>query len=223
MSENVEFASNGQTCQGYLALPGDKGPGVVVIQEWWGLVPHIKDVCERFASEGFVALAPDLYHGETAAEPDAAQKMMMALDLARAARDMSGAVAYLREHDRVQPTKVGTVGFCMGGALSLVLGTVAPVDAVVTYYGFPTSEQPQWENLKAPVLGHFAEKDEFFSPAAAEELFERLRTQGTPAELHVYPGTDHAFFNDENVDGHDPDAAKLSWERTLAFFREHLS
>jgi carboxymethylenebutenolidase len=218
----VEFPSNGQSCQGYLAEPDGTGPGVVVIQEWWGLVPHIMDVADRFAGEGFVALAPDLYRGESTTEPDEAQKKMMALDLARAARDMAGSVTYLLSSERVEPKKVGSVGFCMGGALSLVLGTVAPVDAVVSYYGFPFREQPEWDNLKAPVLGHFAEQDQFFSPAAASELFERLRGTGTSAELHVYNGVDHAFFNDENTDGFNSDAANLSWDRTLSFFRSHL-
>jgi carboxymethylenebutenolidase len=222
MGRMVEFPSNGQSCQGYLAEPDANGPGIVVIQEWWGLVPHIKDVAERLAAEGFVALAPDLYHGESTTEPDEAQKKMMALDLARAARDMSGSVSFLQSLERVEPKKVGSVGFCMGGALSLVLGTVAPVDAVVSYYGFPFREQPEWANLKSPVLGHFAEQDEFFAPAAADELFGRLRAQGTSAELHVYEGCDHAFFNDENVDGFKPEAAKQSWDRTLAFFRKHL-
>lgn len=222
MGRMVEFPSNGQSCQGYLAEPDGNGPGVVVIQEWWGLVPHIMDVADRFAAEGFVALAPDLYHGESTTEPDEAQKKAMALDLTRAARDMSGSVTYLRSNEGVEPKKVGSVGFCMGGALSLVLGTIAPVDAVVSYYGLPHREQPEWANLKAPVLGHFAEKDQFFSPAAADELFGRLRGQGTPAELQVYSGCDHAFFNNENTDGFNPDAAKLSWDRTLSFFRNHL-
>jgi carboxymethylenebutenolidase len=222
MGESVEFPSNGQTCQGYLATPDGGGPGVVVIQEWWGLVPHVKDVCERFAREGFVAVAPDLYHGATTTEPDEAQKMMMSLEIEGAARDMSGAVTFLRNHDAVEPKKVGCVGFCMGGALSLVLGTVAPVDAVVSYYGLPF-QPPEWSNLTAPVLGHFAENDTFFSPAAAAPLFEQLRSQGTAAELHVYKGTDHAFFNDTNEHGHDPEASALSWDRTLAFFRQHLS
>ncbi len=222
MGRMVEFPSNGQSCQGYLAEPDGSGPGVVVIQEWWGLVPHIMDVADRFASEGFVALAPDLYHGESTTEPDEAQKKMMALDLARAARDMSGSVSYLQSVERVAPKKVGSVGFCMGGALSLVLGTIASMDAVVSYYGFPFREQPVWENLKMPVLGHFAERDQFFAPATASELFERLRGMGTSADLHVYDGADHAFFNDENTDGFNPDAAKLSWDRTLAFFRSHL-
>ncbi len=222
MGTQVEFPSNGQTCQGYLAEPDGPGPGIVVIQEWWGLVPHIKDVADRFAREGFVAVAPDLYHGETTTEPDEAQKMMMGLEIERAARDMSGAVDFLRKHDRVDPNKVGCVGFCMGGALSLVLGTVAPVDAVVSYYGLPF-QPPDWSKLTSPVLGHFAEKDQFFSPAAAEPIFNQLREQGNEAELHVYPGTDHAFFNDTNTEGHDPEATKTSWDRTLAFFRKHLS
>src|SRR5690606_17252264 len=118
----VEFPSNGSTGQGYLAVPeSGEGPGVLVIQEWWGLIPHIRDVCDRYAAEGFVALAPDLYRGESTTEPDEAGKLMMALNLQRAATDMSGAVTYLIDHDAVTSATVGVTGFCMGGGLALVL------------------------------------------------------------------------------------------------------
>ncbi|MGH2812330.1 MAG: dienelactone hydrolase family protein, partial [Actinomycetota bacterium] len=131
MGEILEFPSNGKTCSGYFSAPSSPGPGVVVIQEWWGLVPHIKEVADRFAGEGFVALAPDLYGGEATQEPDEANKKMMDLKLEQAARDLSGAVDYLRNHDQVNPKKVGSVGFCMGGALSIWLATIKPVDACV--------------------------------------------------------------------------------------------
>src|SRR5437868_15034201 len=124
MGENVEFPSNGTTGHGYLAVPASgSGPGVIVIQEWWGLVDHIKDVCDRFAAEGFVALAPDLYHGETTTEPDEAGKLMMAMNLGQAGRDMGGAVTYLQGHDATAGGPVGVTGFCMGGGLAMVLAT----------------------------------------------------------------------------------------------------
>src|SRR5919202_6210458 len=121
MGELISFPANGGTCAGYLAKPGggDKGAGVVVIQEWWGLVGHIKDVADRFASEGYVTLAPDLYHGETTKSPDQAGKLLMALRIDEAERDMRGAIKYLLDHEATTGARVGTVGFCMGGALSL--------------------------------------------------------------------------------------------------------
>ncbi|MHB8672038.1 MAG: dienelactone hydrolase family protein, partial [Acidimicrobiales bacterium] len=157
MGEMVEFASNGGAGAGYLATPGSgAGPGVVVIQEWWGLVPHIKDVCDRFAGEGFSALAPDLYHGKSVpnTEPDEAGKLMMSLNIDQAARDMGGAIDFLSGHDSVRGHGVGVVGYCMGGALALLLATRRPSDvrAVVPYYGVISwpAQQPDWSALEAP-------------------------------------------------------------------------
>ncbi|MCH8948937.1 MAG: dienelactone hydrolase family protein [Chloroflexi bacterium] len=222
--EMVQFPSNGNEAEGYLAMPASgSGPGVIVIQEWWGLVPHIKDICDRLAGEGFVALAPDLYHGETTAEPDEAGKLMMAMKIDEAAKDMSGAVDYLAGHDASTGGQVGCVGFCMGGGLSLYLASLKPeIGACVVYYGVLPGTQPDFAAIQAPVLGHYAENDDFASPAAARELEGNLKSLGKEVEFHIYPGTDHAFFNDTRADVHNADAAKLSWERTLPFFREHL-
>lgn len=223
MGKMVDFPTDGPVCHGYLATPSGNGPGVVVIQEWWGLVDHIKDVADRFAAEGFVALAPDLYSGKATKEPDEAAKLMMDLKLEKAASDLSGAVKLLGDHDKVQPKKIGCVGFCMGGALSLTLATLAPVDASVTYYGVPAQTEPDYGNLKGPVLGHFAEHDGWASPDAAKALIEKVESKGRSIEIHTYPGTEHAFFNDTRPEVYKPDAAKVSWERTLSFFREHLA
>ena len=227
MGDMIEFPSNGSTAGGYLALPGGgSGPGVVVIQEWWGLVDHITDVCDRFAAAGFVALAPDLYHGQKVApgEPDEAGKAMMAMKMDRAARDMSGAVDEVRR--RGGRDKVGVIGFCMGGGLALVLATQRPdaVAAVVPAYGiipWPDA-QPDYGAMSAAVLGHYAEKDDYFTPEAAQALAEQLRGLGKSVEIHVYPGADHAFFNDTRPEVYDADAANLLWDRTVAFFREQL-
>ncbi len=222
--EMVEFESNGARARGYLAAPeSGGGPGVVVLQEWWGLVPHIEDVCERFAAEGFVALAPDLYHGEKTRSPDEAGKLMMALDIARAEKDMRGAVEFLLKHDDVEGESVGTVGFCMGGVLSLYAASKnARVGACVVFYGIHPKVEPDLEALRAPVLGIYAEKDQFVPPAAARALEERLKALGKDAEFHVYPGTDHAFFNDTRPEVHDAKAAADAWRRTLDFLRRHL-
>jgi len=227
MGEIVEFPSNGTTGNGYLATPdsGD-GPGVVVIQEWWGLVDHIKDVCDRFAAEGFVALAPDLYHGTTTEEPDEAGKHMMALNIEQAAKDMSGAVDYVRDRSTATGGAVAVVGFCMGGALALLIATKRPdaVKAVAPFYGvigWP-AEQPDWANLAAAVQGHYAENDDFASPDKVRALEAQLKDLGKEVEVFIYPNAEHAFFNDTRPEVHDPQASQQAWERTIAFFRRHL-
>ena len=222
--EIVKFPSNGNEAEGYLATPASgSGPGVIVIQEWWGLVPHIKDICDRLAGEGFVALAPDLYHGETSTEPDEAGKLMMGMEIDEAARDMSGAVDYLAGHETTTGNKVGCVGYCVGGGLSLYLASLKPeIGACVVYYGVLPGAQLDFASIQAAVLGHYAENDNFAGPAAARELESNLKSLGKEVEFHIYPGTEHAFFNDTRADVYNADAAKLSWERTLPFFRTHL-
>lgn len=223
MGEMVTFPSNGHTCDGYLAGDGS-GPGVIVIQEWWGLVPHIKDVADRFAAAGFTALAPDLYHGESSTEPDGAGKLMMALNLETAAKDLSGAVSLLQQ--RTGRDKVGVVGYCMGGGLALVLATQRPdaVAAAAPYYGaipWP-SVQPDWANLGAKVVGEYAENDGWASPEAARALEAQLRELGKDATVHIHAGADHAFFNDARPEVYDAEASKVAFDRTVELFRTTL-
>jgi carboxymethylenebutenolidase len=224
VGEMVEFPSNGKTGSGYLAAPpdGKKGPGVVVIQEWWGLTDHIKRVADRFAGEGFVALAPDLYGGRIVEEPDEAGKAMMELEMHQAVRDMSGAVDHLLAHPQVEPRKVGAVGFGMGGTLAMMLATARPVEAVVDYYGGPLKGQLEAHKIKGAVLGHFGTEDDWATPLRARELLDRLHRLGVEAEFYTYPGADHAFFNDDRPEVYHPKAAALSWERTLEFLRDRL-
>ena len=222
MGEMLTFPSNGHTCDGYLA--GDSGPGVIVIQEWWGLVPHIKDVVDRFAAAGFTALAPDLYHGESSTEPDGAGKLMMALNLQQAAKDLSGAIALLQQ--RTGNDHVGVVGYCMGGGLALVLATQRrhAVAAVAPYYGaipWP-SVQPDWAALGAKVVGEYAENDGWASPEAARALETQLRDLGKDATLHVHPGVDHAFFNDARPEVYSPEESAVAFDRTVDLFRTTL-
>jgi carboxymethylenebutenolidase len=227
MGEMVEFPSNGSTVPGYLATPAaGAGPGVVVIQEWWGLVPHITRVCDRFAAEGFTAVAPDLYHGRATVEPDEAAKLMMALDIERAANDMAGAIDFLSRHESVRGQGVGVIGFCMGGGLALWLATLRPDDvrAAVPFYGvipWPAA-QPDYTKLTAAVQGHYAEKDGFASPDAVQALEKQLRDEGVDVQMFIYPGTDHAFFNEDRPEVHREDAARQAWVRALEFFREKL-
>ena len=220
----VEFPSNGKTGSGYLAVPASgRGPGVIVLQEWWGLVDHIKEVADRFAAEGFVALAPDLYHGESATSPDAAGKLMMALDISRVEKDLRGAIDALLARDEVTSARVGTVGFCMGGQLSLYAACEnASVGACVVFYGIHPNVKPNLSTLEAPVLGFFAEKDEFVPPAAARQLEADLKTAGKSADITVFEGADHAFFNDTRAEAYDKVHAATCWSRTLAFYREHV-
>jgi carboxymethylenebutenolidase len=226
MGEIVEFPSNGHTGRGYLARSVEgAGPGVVVIQEWWGLVPHIQDLCDRFAAEGFTALAPDLYRGKTTTEPDEAGKLMMSMNLEQAARDMGGAIDFLESSDAVRGQGVGVVGFCMGGGLALMLAVQRPDDvkAVVPFYGLIPWEgaQPDWSRLAAPVQGHYALQDGFFTPELAAQLESELRQLGKTVEFHQYDA-DHAFFNDARPEVHDAGASHVAWERTVDFFRQHL-
>lgn len=220
----VEWKSNGGKANGYLATPpGGSGPGVVVIQEWWGLVPHIKEVADRFAAEGFVALAPDLYHGESTSNPDDAGRLMMALNIDRAAKDLGGAVDYLLAHDATTLQKVGTVGFCMGGQLALATACQhSGVGACVDFYGVHPNVMLDFSGLEAPVLGLFGANDGFVTPEAARKLEHDLQSAGARTDFHIYPGVDHAFFNDTRPDAYDADAASDAFQRTLRFFREAL-
>ena len=222
--EMVSFQSNGGTANGYLSVPASgPGPGLIVIQEWWGLVPHIKDVCDRFAAEGYVALAPDLYHGESTKSPDEAGKLMMALRIDEAEKDLRGAIGYLLNHEATSGQKVGTVGFCMGGALSLYAASKNPqVTACVVFYGIHPNVKPDLANLQAPVLGIYAELDGYVTPSVVHELEAKLKEHGKSAEMHIYPGLDHGFFNDTR-EVYNEAAAKDAWSRVLGFYREHLS
>ncbi len=224
MGAMVEFRTNGRSSGGYLATPASgSGPGVIVIQEWWGLVDHVKDVADRFAGEGFVALAPDLYRGETTTSPDDAGKLMMALNIEQAERDLRGAVDHLLARDEVVGDRVGTVGFCMGGQLSLFAACANPrVGACVDFYGIHPNVTPDIASLQAPVLGFFAEKDAFVTPEAARKLEADLQAAGKEAEITVFEGADHAFFNDTRTGVYHPQYAAECWTRMLAFYRRHL-
>jgi carboxymethylenebutenolidase len=221
----IEFPSNAHHTPGYLVQPEGAGtyPGVVVIQEWWGLNPHIKEVAERFAAEGFVALAPDLYYGEVAAEPDEARKLAMALDRGRAVGECSAAAKYLSGLSNVAPKKIGTVGFCMGGGLSL--STAAHngvIGAAVAFYGRPL-EADDTAKVGAPVLGLYGEEDQGIPVSLVRDFEEELAENNIPHEIHIYPGAGHAFFNETRPQAYHPEAAADAWERTLGWFRKHLA
>src|SRR5438552_18573044 len=218
----IDFPSNSTKTSAYLATPAaGKGPGVLVIQEWWGLVRHIKTVCDRLATEGFTALAPDMYHGKSADEPDAAGKLFMALNIAQAEKDLRGAAKALAGHSST--ATLGAVGFCMGGQLALFAATLNPsIGATVNFYGIHPNVKPDYGKLAGPVLGLYAEKDGFVTPEVAKGVDTAIKAAGKKSEIHVYPGVDHAFFNDENKGAYDKTAAADAWRRTLSFFRTNL-
>ena len=224
MGQRVTFPANGRQTTGYLAQPqgGGKAPGVIVIQEWWGLVPQIERVCDRLADAGFAALAPDLFHGETAKAPDQAGKLMMAMNIGQTEQDLRGAVKYLLGQPFVSGRKVGTVGFCMGGALSLFAASKNPeVGACVVFYGGHPNVQPDLLNLQAPVLGLYGGKDGFVTPDAVHQLDAELTRLGKRHEFHTYANADHAFANEEGPN-YNAAATKDAWERTVKFLRSEL-
>lgn len=228
MGEMITFSANGGTCTGYLAKAGAdrdaiRNVGVVVLQEWWGVDDHIKGIADRFAAQGYHALAPDLYHGVVVpvTEPNEAGKMLMGLNIAQAAADMRGAVAHLRE---LTGKPVGTVGFCMGGALSLYAACDNPdgVGACVDFYGGHPAIKPDLPALKAPLLGLFGERDGGVSPAVVAALDEQLTALGKEHDFTIYPGAEHAFFNDTRPQVYDADASADAWAKVLAFYAKNL-
>ncbi|MCT9075859.1 dienelactone hydrolase family protein [Streptomyces fulvoviolaceus] len=221
--QNVTFPSGGTTAHGYLALPpSGSGPGVIVIQEWWGLTDHIADVADRLAQEGFVALAPDLYGGNVAHESEEALRMLQALPVSRGVELLSGAVNHLLSLPEVTSDTVGAVGFCMGGGFVLYLAAADPrVSAAVPFYGVIQGELPDFSGLKAQVLGHYGELDQSIPVESIDSLGKAIKEQsGITADLRLYPA-DHAFFNDGRP-VYDAESAALAWQSTVPFLHEQL-
>jgi carboxymethylenebutenolidase len=228
MGEDVTFASNGDSAQGYLSVPASGGgPGVIVIQEWWGLMPHIRDVADRFAAAGFVALAPDLYHGAKTTEPDEAGKLLMGMAMDRAAKDIAGAAAYLTSRDDTTGGGVGAVGFCMGGSLALWSATLSPdvVAAVGFYPAVPWERMsPTWASYDGKTAAIHTCEGDGGSAADGIRLARRaIEEAGGSVEVYDYPGTEHAFFNDTRPEVYDADASALAWDRTVELFRKRLA
>jgi carboxymethylenebutenolidase len=224
MGKMISFATADGSADGYLAEAAPGSPAVVVLQEWWGLTPHIEDVADRCAAAGLTALAPDLYHGETAGHPDEAQRMMMALNMDRAAADLRGAVDLLLDLPAVGGDHVGAVGFCLGGGLALFLASIDPrVQATVDFYGvLPVpGAKPDLTTVRGAVQGHFGSDDPYIDADARAQLTATLEGAGVATELHVY-AAGHAFFNDDRPEAFEATAAATAWDRTREFLQTRL-
>ena len=225
--QNVTFASNGGYAHGYLNKPeGGSGPGLIVIQEWWGLDDHIADIVDRFAAEGFVTLAPDLYGGRVAHDADTAGQYMQELPAEQAARELSGAVDFLIADPLVSSTKVGVVGFCMGGGFVLQLAALQGdlISAAVPFYGVGQAVPDEYSGITAPVQGHYAENDAFYPVGKAREQEQQIREQSQSSVEFFYYPAGHAFHNDKDKLGtYDPGSARLAWQRTVEFLRANAA
>jgi carboxymethylenebutenolidase len=220
--QNVQFSSNGSQASGYLSRPEGNVPGVVVIQEWWGLNDHIRDIADRFAKAGFVALAPDLYHGKVVKEPNDAQKAAMELDRGRAMKEIDGAVAYLKSQPYVTPKKIGVIGFCMGGGLALHIGARnLDVGAVSAFYGGGSPSADAFASSRAAILNIVGERDTGVTKSI-QALDKDLARYKLDHELVVYPDAQHAFFNDTRKEVYNADAAQDAWKRAVDWFRKYL-
>jgi carboxymethylenebutenolidase len=221
----VEFQSNGDTATGYLAEPeSGRGPGVIVLQEWWGMDDSVRRYADRFAEAGFFALAPDLYHGETTEQPDEAEQKMMAMNMDQATKDMRGAVDFLKDQEGVEGDSIGAVGFCLGGGLAVWAASAHDdVGAVVTYYYVMPHGKPDFSKVNAPVLGHFGTSDDFVPVDDAKELEKELNDAGADASFEFYEGAGHAFANDHDRLGtYDEQKSDSAWQKTVDFLKRHL-
>lgn len=223
---DIEFPTSSGSVPGYLAVPeGEHGPATIVLQEWWGVDEHIRSICDRLAAEGFFALAPDLYRGETTALPDEAEQKMMAMSMDQAEQDMCGAAKFLTAQPGFEGSGVGSVGFCLGGGLSIWAAASCPeITAAVTYYYVMPHGKPDFGALKGPVLGHFGTADAFIPLDGAKALESEMRAAGADVTFHYYEGAGHAFFNDvDRLGNYDAGLAQASWERTVSFLRDALA
>jgi carboxymethylenebutenolidase len=223
---DIEFPTTAGATPGYLAVPaGEQGPATIVLQEWWGMDEHIRAVCDRLANEGFFALAPDLFAGQTTTEPSEAEQKLMALSMDRVEPQMCGAADYLSKQPGFEGNGVGALGFCLGGGLSVWAAATCPnITAAVTYYYVMPHGKPDFARIKGPVLGHFGTADAFISHEESQALEAELRDAGVDVTFHYYDGNGHAFFAEHDRLGtYDPDAAQLSWERSVSFLRDALT
>jgi carboxymethylenebutenolidase len=226
----VQYPSEGVTVRAYRA--GQQGktkrPAIIVVQEWWGLNEHVKDIARRYAQEGYVAIAPDLYSrlGNQVvpnSNPDQAGKLMSSLKQEDGLKDLLAAIAYLKTVPEVDAARIGVTGFCMGGSYALMLPCVSQdIKAAVPFYGQVPSPDVPLQKLAAPVLYIYGEEDGWITKADVQRLANALKRYNKPGEIKTYPGAPHAFFNDTRKDVYKPAEAKDAWARAVAFFKQHL-
>jgi carboxymethylenebutenolidase len=224
--QNLTFPSAGGEAHGYLALPeSGKGPGVIFIQEWWGLVDHIRDVADRLAAEGFVALAPDLYGGRIAHDGKEAGEMMSKLPEEKGARLLAGAVDYLLGSEAVTSKTVGTIGFCMGGGFVLALAAQQgeKISAAVPFYGVGQGLPDSYAGVRAAIQGHYGKQDSSYPVEKAKAQAEQIRRESGAEVEYFYYDAPHAFHNDENPQGnYRPEEAQLAWKRAVGFLKDKV-
>jgi|CZKU01.1.fsa_nt_gi carboxymethylenebutenolidase len=224
MSKHIEFEAGSTTGGGELAAPAgnEKVGAIVVVQEWHGINDEMRAKVDRFAREGFLALAPDLYHGKVTTDDAEASKLMATLDFAGAVREIGAAVQWLKGQPRSNG-KVAVLGFCMGGALTLAAAATLPgIACAVPFYGIPDLSKLDLSKVTAPIQAHFAEHDDWASPQKARLIEAELKAKGKSIELHVYEGAGHAFMRDSDTTKYHEPSAKKAWPRTVAFLREHV-
>ncbi len=225
-TEHITFAANGDTASGYMAKPDGAGPfpAVVVIQEWWGLDAHIESLVERFAGEGFVALAPDLYHGQVAQEPDDARKLVMQLNMPLALTEIQGAMVYLTDLPEVEPKSVGVIGFCMGGRLALATASQGSerLGAVAAFYGGGVQPTEEFvKGISVPVLAVYGADDAGIPAEQRNALQDEMQRQNKDFDMVVYPDAGHAFLN-EMRPAYNENAATDAWARAVQWFSQHI-
>lgn len=220
----VDLKSGGKPLQGYLAKPAGKGPfpGVVIVFEWWGLNDQIKGVADRLAAEGYVALIPDLYHGSATDDPEKAHVLVRGLEESEVLSELGSAVSYLKALPEVGSARIGSLGFCVGGGFALQLALSRPdLSGAVMFYGSPETDPAVLKKASCPVLGLFGEEDQGIPADRINAMAKGLKEFGKGAEVKVYPGAGHAFFNEKRP-SYNAEAAADAWKRTLAFFKTNL-
>jgi carboxymethylenebutenolidase len=221
-AERTTFVVGNRSVDGYLAKPAATTPSaaVIVVQEWWGLNPHIESIVERYADEGFLAAAPDLYHGKSTQDASEAAKLMSGLDQRAALEDLNVVLKHLRATSGIDA--VGITGFCMGGTFALLLPCHAKLEASVPYYGDVPADTAILKNLSCPVLFIGGEKDEWIDVPKMKRLEAALAEHKKLGEVRIYKDAPHAFFNDTRVEVYREADAEDAWQRTIDFFNKHL-
>lgn len=224
-SKMVSYPSGTEMASGYLALPEAAGrkPAIIVIQEWWGLNDFVKAKADEFAKKGYVAFAPDLYRGKVATDPDTAHQLMRGMPEDRAVRDLRAAFDYLRSRDDVDATRIGSIGWCMGGGYSLALALAEPkLAGPVMYYGRLVTDDAKIKSLSMPILGNFGGKDQGIPPESVREFEKKAKAAGKGMDFKIYPEAGHAFASSKDPAVFRADDAKDADARTDAFFERVL-